>query len=95
MPAMLAWTTSDLDWVAIASYGPAETLGDLNQERLHRAEVDRVALVERYGADLLVAELVKRAVCSECGSRWPRLSITVAVENAPRVIPDRSAEVER
>ena len=61
----------------------------------HRAEVDLVALVERYGADLPVAELVKRAVCSECGSRWPRLSIAMAVENAPRVVPDRGGEVER
>jgi len=29
------------------------------------------------------------------GSRWPRLSLTVAVENAPRGIPDRSGEVEQ
>jgi hypothetical protein len=35
---------------------------------------------------------MKRAVCGECGSRWPRLSITVAVENAPRVIPKRETE---
>jgi len=67
----------------------------LNQECLHRAKVDLAALAEPHGADLPVAELVKRAVCSECGSRWPRLSITVAVEKAPQVIPDRSREVER
>ena len=56
----------------------------LNQECLHRARVDLALLVERYSAALPVAELVKRAVCSKCGSRWPRLSITVAVENVPR-----------
>jgi hypothetical protein len=66
----------------------------LDQECLHRAKMDLAALAERHGADLPVAELAKRAVCSECGSRWPRLSITVAVEYAPRVIPDRSREVE-
>jgi len=54
--------------------------------------VDLAALAERYGADLPVAELMKRAVCGECRSRWPRLSITVAVENAPRVIPKREIE---
>jgi hypothetical protein len=58
----------------------------LNQECLHRAEVDLAALAERYGADLPLAGLVKSAVC---GSRWPRLSIIVAVENAPRVILGR------
>jgi hypothetical protein len=62
----------------------------LNQECLHRAKVDLAALAKRHGADLPVADLVKRAVCSECG--WPRLSITVAVENAPRVIPKRETE---
>jgi hypothetical protein len=64
----------------------------LNQDCLHRAKVDLAALAERHGANLPVAELVKRAVCSECRSRWPRLSITVAVENAPRVIPKRETE---
>jgi hypothetical protein len=64
----------------------------LNQECLRRAKVDLAALAERHGADLPVAELVKRAVCSECGSRWPRLSITVAVENAPWVIAKRGTE---
>ena len=52
------------------------------------------AFIARYWSGVRVAELVKRAVCSECGSRWPHLSITVAVEKAPRVIPDRSREVD-
>ena len=43
----------------------------LNQECLHRAKVDLAALADRYGVDLPVADLVKRAVCSDCGSRWP------------------------
>jgi hypothetical protein len=47
-----------------------------------------MALAKRYGEDLPVAELVKRALRTECESRWPRLSITVAVENARRAIPD-------
>jgi hypothetical protein len=45
------------------------------------------ALAARCGADLPMTDLAKRAVCCEWGNRWPRLSITVAVENAPRVIP--------
>jgi hypothetical protein len=67
--------------------GHAIWINCMNQECLHRAKVDLKALAERYGADLPVAEMVGRAVCSECGSRWPRLSITVAVENAQRVVP--------
>ena len=66
----------------------------LNQECLHRAKADLAVLAERHSADLPVAELVKRAVSSECGSHWPRLSITVAVENALRIIPDRRGELE-
>ena len=31
-------------------------------------------LAARFGADLPVAELVARAVCSECRARWPRIS---------------------
>jgi hypothetical protein len=75
--------------------GHAIWINCMNQECLHRAKMNLAVLADRYGADLPVAELVARAVCGECGSRWPRLSITVAVENAPRVIPDRSGEVER
>jgi hypothetical protein len=72
--------------------GHAIWINCMNQEYLHRAKVDLAALAERYGSDLPVAELVKRAVCSACGSRWPRFSITVAVENAPRVVADRAKE---
>jgi hypothetical protein len=39
-----------------------------------------------------VADLVERAVCAECGARWPELSISVSVDNAPRVVPDRRTE---
>ena len=63
-------------------------MANLDEECLHRAKVDLAVVAERYGADLLVAKLVARAVCTECGSRWPRLSITAAVESARRAIPD-------
>ena len=60
-----------------------------NRECLHRATLDLEDMAARFGADLPVAELVARAVCSECGARWPRISITISVDNAPRVIPKR------
>jgi len=53
------------------------------------ATLDLEDMAARFGADLPVAELVARAVCSECGARWPRISITISVDNAPRVIPKR------
>jgi hypothetical protein len=40
-----------------------------------RAEVFQIA--ERYGAKLSVAEFVNRSICSECGARWPNISITL------------------
>ena len=48
----------------------------------------RLALKARLGADYPVADLVARAVCSECGARWPKISITVHPE-APKVISER------
>ena len=48
-----------------------------NRECLHRAHIDFEALAERYGAELSVAEFVNRSVCSECGARWPNISITL------------------
>ena len=56
--------------------------------RHHRATVDLEALQARLGADYPVADLVARAVCSECGARWPKISITVHPE-APKVISER------
>jgi hypothetical protein len=54
----------------------------------HRATVDLEALQARLSADYPVADLVARAVCSECGARWPKISITVHPE-APKVISER------
>ena len=46
-----------------------------NPECLHRAHIDLEAIAERYGAELSVSEFVNRSVCSECGVRWPKISI--------------------
>ena len=48
-----------------------------NPECLHRARVDLEAIAERYGAEVPVAEFVNRSVCSECGARWPNISISL------------------
>jgi hypothetical protein len=48
-----------------------------NRECLHRAWVDLEAIAERYGEELSVAEFVNRSVCSECGTRWPNISISL------------------
>src|SRR6516165_8295721 len=48
-----------------------------NRECLHRARIDLEAIAERYGAELSVAEFVNRSVCSECGARWPNISISL------------------
>src|SRR5215469_290965 len=48
-----------------------------NRECLHRARVDLEAIAERYGVELSVAEFVNRSVCSECGARWPHISISL------------------
>jgi hypothetical protein len=61
----------------------------LNQECRHHAKVNLPELGKRYGADLPLVELVKSAVC---GSRRPCLSITVAVDNAPR---DANAKLKK
>ena len=45
--------------------------------RSHRARIDLEAIAERYGAELAVAEFVNRSVCSECGARWPNISISL------------------
>ena len=63
-----------------------------NLECFHRAKLDLEDIAARFGAGLLVADLVARVVCAECGARWPRLSISVSVDNAPRVVSDRPTE---
>lgn len=48
-----------------------------NRECLHRALIDLQALRDRLGEDYPIADFVARARCSECGARWPALSISV------------------
>ena len=72
--------------------GHSLTINCGNRECLHRAKLDLEDIAARFGADLRVADLVARAVCAECGARWPQLSISVSVDNAPRVVPDRRTE---
>jgi hypothetical protein len=72
--------------------GHSLTINCGNQECLHRAKLDLEDIAARFGANLPVADLVARAVCAECGARWPRLSMSVSVDNAPRVVPARRTE---
>jgi hypothetical protein len=58
----------------------------------HRARLDLKDLAARLGPELPLADLVARSVSSECGARWPRISISIAVDNAPWVVPDRAKE---
>jgi hypothetical protein len=48
-----------------------------NPQCRHRARVDMEAIAKRFGESLAVAEFVSRSVCSECGARWPDISITI------------------
>jgi hypothetical protein len=51
--------------------GHSLTINCGNRECLHRAKLDLEDIAARFGADLAVADLVARAVCAECGARWP------------------------
>jgi hypothetical protein len=48
-----------------------------NRECLHRVRVDLEAIAERYGAEFPVAEFVNTSVCSECGTRWSHIAISL------------------
>ena len=56
----------------------------LKRESQHRATVDMTAVAARYSEDLPVAEFLARALCSECGGRWPNLDLKIWVVNTPR-----------
>ena len=43
----------------------------------HRAPVSVPALADRLGENCRVQAFIERAVCSKCGARWPKLSVTV------------------
>ena len=51
-----------------------------NPRCLHGAPVDLLAIRERYGDYFPVADFVVRSVCSQCGGRWPNISIRVSPE---------------
>ena len=55
----------------------------LNRECQRRATIDMAAIAARYGEALAVAEFMARAVCSECGARWPNLDMKVWVVGSP------------
>jgi hypothetical protein len=50
-----------------------------NRECHHRVKLDLEDLASRLVPELPLADLVARSVCSECGARWPRISISIAV----------------
>jgi hypothetical protein len=52
-----------------------------NRDCQHRHTLD----LGKFAPDMELAALVARAVCSECGARWPQVSVKIAVINAPRV----------
>jgi len=43
----------------------------------HRAPVSVPGLAARLGENYRVHAFIERAVCSKCGARWPKLSVTV------------------
>jgi hypothetical protein len=56
------------------------------RECMHRATLDLEKLRASLGDEYAIADLVARSVCSECGSRWPQLSLTVSPINSPHVV---------
>jgi hypothetical protein len=66
-----------------------------NRECLHRARIDLEAIAERYGVELSVAEFVNRSVCSECGARWPNISISLEPVSTRGARIDYSQTVEK
>ena len=53
----------------------------------HRAAVSVPALADRLGRNYRVQAFIERAVCSKCGARWPKLSVTV--------VPVKTADYRR
>jgi hypothetical protein len=63
-----------------------------NRDCLHRTRIDLEAIAERYGQELPVAEFVNRSVCSECGTRWPNISISLDIAEFDGGLPRARAE---
>jgi len=59
------------------------------------ARIDLEAIAERYGVELSVAEFVNRSVCSECGVRWPYISISPEPVSTRRAQMGYSARIEK
>jgi hypothetical protein len=66
--------------------GHGLTLYCENRDCRHRATLELPAISKRYGEELSVAAFMARAVCSECGARWPNLDMKVHVINGPQVV---------
>jgi len=76
------WLAGFSQWVCKALAGTIRMGHGLwvhceNRECLHRARIDLEAIAAHYGAELSVAEFINRSVCSECGTRWPNISISL------------------
>jgi hypothetical protein len=48
----------------------------------HRAVVSVPALATRLGDNYRVQAFIERSICSKCGARWPKLSVTVTPERS-------------
>jgi hypothetical protein len=61
-----------------ARVGNSITVNCGNRKCLHWAVLDLGELRARLGDEYPIASLAVRTVCSECGSRWPQLLLTVS-----------------
>jgi hypothetical protein len=52
----------------------------------HRATLELEPLVARLGEDYIIAALIERSVCGECGTGWLDLSLTLHPRQVPRVV---------
>jgi hypothetical protein len=66
-----------------------------NRESLHRARIDLEAIAGRYCVELSVAEFVNRSVCSECGARWPNISISLEPVSSRGAKSGYSSRIEK
>jgi hypothetical protein len=55
----------------------AATLARPDRRRRHAARASTSKRLPSATAELSVAEFVNRSVCSECGARWPNISISL------------------
>jgi hypothetical protein len=60
-----------------ARIGHSITANCGNRKCLHREMLDLGKLRASLGDEFPIASLAVRSACSECGSRWPQLLLTV------------------